>query len=290
MKFAFSLCFAVIIAVKKSVVMGLASFALLMPAYAASLPDIAGTIWQAGSAKQGGLITAQLPAPATVTLDGTLLALSDDLYFAFGFHRDDIAPQKLTIQFDNGTLYQTDITPQERRYKTQSITGLASKYVSPPEAILARIAQDRQDVIAARAHATRADEFIKQGFDWPLEGTITGVYGSQRILNGKPRAPHYGIDIAAPQGTIIYAPADGIVTMAHDLYYTGGTIILDHGLSISSSYLHLETMTVAVGAHITRGQPIGTVGSTGRSTGPHLDWRINWRDKRLDPELSARTR
>ena len=113
---------------------------------------------------------------------------------------------------------------------------------------------------------------------------ISGVYGSQRILNGKPRQPHYGIDIAAPKGTPVVAPADAVVRLAEsDLYYTGGTLILDHGHGLSSAFLHLATVDVRVGESVRRGQKIGTVGSTGRSTGPHLDWRINWFDRRIDP-------
>ena len=107
------------------------------------------------------------------------------------------------------------------------------------------------------------------------------------MLNGEPRAPHYGIDIAAPKGTPVKAPADGIIRMADDLYFTGWTIILDHGHGMSSTFLHLETTAAEVGDSVSQGQVIGTVGSTGRSTGPHLDWRINVFGKRLDPMLIA---
>ena len=118
----------------------------------------------------------------------------------------------------------------------------------------------------------------------PVEGIISGVYGSQRILNGKPRWPHYGIDIAAKLGTMIKSSGTGIVTMAEDdLYYTGGTIIMDHCHGISTIYSHLENILVSVGDQINKGDIIGTVGSTGRSTGPHLDFRINWFQTRLDP-------
>ena len=118
----------------------------------------------------------------------------------------------------------------------------------------------------------------------PVEGIISGVYGSQRILNGKPRWPHYGIDIAADKGTKIKSSATGIVTMSeNDLYYTGGTIIMDHGHGVSTIYSHLEEVMVNVGDQINQGDIIGTVGSTGRSTGPHLDFRINWFQTRHDP-------
>ena len=253
----------------------------------ADLPKLAGSLSQNGSLLQGGLITAQLPDGATATLDNNSLAVSTDNHIAFGFHRDDSLTQTLIITLADGREMASRLTPQKRNYKTQSITGLAGKYVSPPQKVLDRIALDRRNVAAARDVLSAQDDFAKNGFDWPLRGTITGVYGSQRILNGKPRAPHYGIDIAAPKGTPVTAPADGIITLADDLYYTGGTLIIDHGLMISSTLLHLETVNVSLGDKVTRGMVIGTVGSTGRSTGPHLDWRINWQQKRLDPELAA---
>ncbi|MGC6518268.1 MAG: M23 family metallopeptidase [Candidatus Puniceispirillaceae bacterium] len=245
-----------------------------------------GAIWHKGDIRQGGLVTAQVPAGATVMLDDTPLPLSANHHIAFGFHRDDDKAQILTITTKDGTSYITTLFPEQRDYKTQTINGLASKYVSPPQEVLDRIARDRQKVATARAHLSYLDDFITNGFDWPASGTITGIYGSQRILNGTPRAPHYGIDIAAPAGTPVLAPADGIITMADDLYYTGGTIIIDHGLHISSTMLHLDMMTVSHGDKIKRGDVIGTIGSTGRSTGPHLDWRLNWGQKRLDPQLA----
>ena len=261
---------------------------LISPSLAfAELPALSGSLSQKGSILQGGLITAQLPDGATATLDNKSLVISANNHIAFGFHRDDSAPQMLQIILADGRVMLTRLTPQKRSYKTQSITGLAGKYVSPPQKVLDRIATDRANVATARDALSRQDDFAKNGFDWPLRGTITGVYGSQRILNGKPRAPHYGIDIAAPKGAPVTAPADGIVTLADDLYYTGGTLIIDHGLMVSSTLLHLETLNVTLGDKVTRGMVIGTVGSTGRSTGPHLDWRINWHQKRLDPELAA---
>ena len=121
-------------------------------------------------------------------------------------------------------------------------------------------------------------------FQWPVEGRISGVYGSQRILNGIPKRPHFGIDIAAPAGTPIRAPAVGLVTLAaDDHYYTGGTVILDHGHGLTSAFLHLQEVRVAPGQTVAQGEVIGTLGATGRATGPHLDWRINWFDQRLDP-------
>ena len=246
-----------------------------------------GVIWHDGKIEQGGLIIAQLPKDSQAYLDEMPLPQSTDGYIAFGFHRDDIKTQILRITDKDNQSHLTELTPQSRRYKTQSITGLAGKYVSPPQKVLDRIAKDRDNVTSARSLTSTQDEFAKTGFNWPVQGTITGVYGSQRILNGQPRAPHYGIDIAAPTGTAIHAPAAGIITLVEDLYYTGWTIIIDHGLGISSTYLHLSSVDVAVGDRVEIGAMIGKVGSTGRSTGAHLDWRINWYQKRLDPQLAA---
>ena len=131
-----------------------------------------------------------------------------------------------------------------------------------------------------------ANVLFESGWQWPAKGRISGVYGSQRILNGKPRQPHYGIDIAAPTGTPVVAPADAVVTLVHDdMYYTGGTIILDHGHGLTSAMLHMHTIAVRVGDRLRKGDPIGTVGKSGRATGPHLDWRINLFEARLDPAL-----
>ena len=246
-----------------------------------------GVIWHDGKIEQGGLIIAQLPTGSQARLDDIELPQSADGYIAFGFHRDDVNAQILRITDKDNHQHLTELKPQTRIYKTQSITGLAGEYVSPPQKVLDRIAKDRDNVTSARSLTSTQDAFAKTGFNWPVQGIITGVYGSQRILNGQPRAPHYGIDIAAPTGTAIHAPAAGIITLVEDLYYTGWTIIIDHGLGISSTYLHLSSVDVAVGDKVEMGAMIGKVGSTGRSTGAHLDWRINWYQKRLDPQLAT---
>tara|TARA_B110000444_G_scaffold241501_1_gene257976 strand:+ start:383 stop:976 length:594 start_codon:yes stop_codon:yes gene_type:complete len=171
----------------------------------------------------------------------------------------------------------------KRKYNIQRIDGLAENKVTPPESVYKRIKKENKAIGEARA--INSDLlFFKEKFIMPVEGIISGVYGSQRILNGKPRWPHYGIDIAAKKGTPIKSSGRGVVTMAeNDLYYTGGTVIMDHGHGISTIYSHLETILVLVGDQIDQGDIIGTVGSTGRSTGPHLDFRVNWFQTRLDP-------
>ena len=158
--------------------------------------------------------------------------------------------------------------------------------VTPPEDVIERIKRDANAVREARTRIAPLGDFV-DGFDWPVSGRISGVFGSQRILNGKPRAPHYGIDIAAPKGTAVLAPASGRVTLVMDLYYSGWTILVAHGLGLNSSFLHLDQVAVSTGEQVARGALLGWVGSSGRSTGPHLDWRLDWQGRRLDAALIA---
>ena len=238
-----------------------------------------------GQAMQGGLMIFQTWPEAIVTLDGTALPASPEGRFVVGFHRDDTAAQLLQATYKDGRTASITLTPQIRRWDIQRIDNLPTNMVSPPADVIARIQKDIKNVKAARAILSDFDDVLKNGFIWPVWGRISGIYGSQRILNGQPRQPHYGIDIALPEGVAVRAAAAGQVTMAEDLYFTGGTIIIDHGYGLNSTYSHLLDMEVKIGDRVERGQVIGSVGSTGRSTGPHLDWRINWQNKRLDPQL-----
>ena len=237
-----------------------------------------------GKPIQGGMVIVKTAPGFSMTADGEPLMVTKDGFAVIGFHRDDT--DKIVLEsFSNGAPAKSlSIIPDQRHYKEQRINGLPKKMVTPPEDVLARIKRDRDVVGKARMHKTTIPAFL-DAFDWPVHGIITGVYGSRRILNNEPRAPHYGIDIAAPTGTSVMAPQSGVIRMVEDLYYTGWTIIIDHGHGISSTFLHLDKTTVNVGDTIQKGDVIGTVGSTGRSTGPHLDWRVNWFSKRLDPSL-----
>lgn len=237
-----------------------------------------------GEEIQGGLIIVKTERGNEVLLDDVPLMVSAEGYAVFGFHRDDTAPVVLKSMKDGEVVAQLNVIPKTREYKEQRINGLPKKMVTPPENVLNRIKRDREIVATARAHKTDIDSFAGN-FEWPSYGIITGVYGSRRILNNEPRAPHYGIDIAAPSGTPVKAPQAGIIRMVEDLYYTGWTIILDHGHGVSSTFLHLEKTNVEIGDTVEKGDLLGSVGSTGRSTGPHLDWRVNWFGKRLDPAL-----
>ena len=238
-----------------------------------------------GVLTQGGLMRGQATPGSLVTLDGKPVRVAATGHFAFGFGREAGPTATLAIVEPGGRTDIRTLAIAPRSFDIQRITGLPERMVTPKPEDLERIRRDSQMVATARKN-DYPEIWFAEPFDWPAKGRISGVYGSQRILNGEPRAPHYGIDIAAPVGTPILAPLPGRVTLADtDQYFTGGTVILDHGHGISSTFLHLQTVTVTVGDVLPRGAPIGTLGATGRVTGPHLDWRINWFDVRLDPAL-----
>ena len=236
-----------------------------------------------GKFTQGALLRGQAPAGAKVTLNGETVQTNKDGKFVVGFEREAPLQQTLIVELADGNKWQRDITLGKREYNIQRIEGLEQKMVTPPAEVTARIKQDNINVANARSGNTDLDALFTR-FEWPAKGVISGVYGSQRILNGVPKWPHYGLDIANETGTPVYAPVDGVVTMADDLYYSGNTLILDHGMCVFSTFLHMDTITVEVGETVKQGEQIGTIGSTGRSTGPHLDWRINLGNTRLDPQ------
>ncbi|MCR9255855.1 MAG: M23 family metallopeptidase [Alphaproteobacteria bacterium] len=258
---------------------------LLLALLLAALP--ADALDLKGRSTQGGFLVGKTDPGNVVMLDGDSVPVGPAGNFVIGFGRDYKRVAEITVRSPNGTeqTLREPITP--RTYDIQEITGVPQKYVTPPEEALARIAQDIQQVKVARSKMTPVAWF-EGGFGWPVYGTITGVYGSQRVFNGEPRRPHFGIDIAAPEGTPVTAAADGIVTLAHeDMYYSGGTVIIDHGYGLNTTYLHLSRLAVSEGDIVRQGDPIGAVGATGRSTGPHLDVRLNWFQERLDFRLAA---
>ena len=231
---------------------------------------------------QGHYIVGVTDPSSKIIIDKKNVKVSEDGYFVFGIDRDRKLDLTIT-KINNGKKEKIIKKVLKRKYNIQRIDGLEESKVTPPESVYKRIKKENNKIGEARAINSDLP-FFKNQFIMPVEGIISGVYGSQRILNGKPRWPHYGIDIAAKKGTMIKSSGSGVVTMAEDdLYYTGGTIIMDHGHGISTIYSHLETVLVSVGDKINKGDLIGTVGSTGRSTGPHLDFRVNWFQTRLDP-------
>ena len=235
-----------------------------------------------GKFLQGHFIIGITDPASKIIVDKKEVRVSQDGYFVFGIDRDRKFDVTITKILD-GKKEKIIKKVLKRKYNIQRIDGLEESKVTPPESVYKRIKAENNRIGEARAINSELP-FFKDQFIMPVKGIISGVYGSQRILNGKPRWPHYGIDIAAKQGTKIKSSGTGVVTMAEDdLYYTGGTVIMDHGHGISTIYSHLETVLVSVGDKINQGDIIGTVGSTGRSTGPHLDFRINWFQTRLDP-------
>ena len=260
-----------------------AAFVFLVLAFAILLG--AEEIRFEGNFIQGGLVRGAAPPGTVIALDGRQLRLSPEGHFVFGFGRDAPLEAVLVVSYPDGKQETRSLAIAARDYRIQHIDGLPEKMVTPPPEILNRIRDEGAKVRQARAFDT-ADMHVFAPFVWPARGPISGIYGSQRILNGEPRQPHFGVDIAAPSGTPVRAPAGGEIRLAEpDLYYSGGTVILDHGHGLSSSFLHLSRVDVAVGQQVVQGELIGAIGATGRVTGAHLDWRMDWFERRLDPAL-----
>ena len=238
-----------------------------------------------GDLIQGGLVHGRVIPGAKVHINGHPVRVSPKGEFILGFGRDYPAQAPLTVNLPNGAKRTHTLNIASRTYAIQRIDGLPDKKVSPDEEALQRIHEEAQAIAAARSRDDDRMDF-KAGFVWPVKGPISGVYGSQRVLNGHARRPHFGIDIAAPVGTPVIAPAPGTVSYVNeDMYFSGGTLVLDHGHHLSSSFLHLHKILVKAGDYVKRGQAIALVGATGRVTGAHLDWRMNWHQQRLDPDL-----
>ncbi len=250
-------------------------------------PATAQDLALAGALSQGGLVTGRTVPGAEVRLDGRPVRVGADGRFLLGFGREAAPEAVLELTLPDGTVARRTLAIEQRSYDIQRIDGLQPEKVTPPEAVLARIADERAMVAVVRK-VDRPEPWFETGFVWPVTGPISGVYGSQRILNGEPKWPHFGVDVAVPVGTPVVAPADGLVVVAHDdMYYSGGTVLLDHGYGLTSAYLHLHEVSVAEGQMLRQGDRLGSVGATGRVTGAHLDWRFNWFDRRLDPVLIA---
>jgi murein DD-endopeptidase MepM/ murein hydrolase activator NlpD len=239
-----------------------------------------------GSFEQGALVIGRTLAGAKAKVDGSLVHVSPGGAFAFGIPYDRVRPVHVVAEFTDGTSETRNIVPLIRQYQTQRVEGLPPKFVTPSPEDLERIRRESALIHEARTRDTDGAGFAEP-FDWPFPGIVTGVYGSQRVENGTPMAPHMGIDIAAPEGTPIHAPADAIVSIADDYFLEGGFTLLDHGHGVSTCYLHQSKRAVKVGDKIARGDVIGLVGQTGRATGPHTHWGLCWFQVKLDPSRST---
>jgi len=264
---------------------------LLSLASAALMPQsvLANCVELQGSLTQGGLVWGKVLPGSRVSLNGLTLDVLEDGTTIAGFGRD--APATAQLLVEGGDSCQQTLHIARREYNIQRVTGVPQQTVTPPPEQLERIRREQALVDAAKARRLPRPDLLQDalaGFQWPALGPISGVYGSQRYYNGAAGNPHYGVDMAVPTGTPVHAPAAGLVTLAEpDLFFSGGTVILDHGFRLSSSFLHMSKVLVAVGQEVKAGEVIGEVGATGRASGAHLDWRMNWRDQRIDPQLLA---
>ena len=267
-----------------AVSVAVAFLTLLAVAAPAAVP--AAALELQGTLAQGGMVIGHVTPGTGVTLDGTPVDVDPRRgLFVAGFGRDHGPHAELVLTGPDGTRQTKRLDIAARDWNIARIDGLPPRKVTPKPEDLARIRREGALIHAARArHGTETD--FLGGFIWPAEGRISGHYGDQRILNGKPRSPHLGTDIAAPVGTPIKASAGGTVSLAErDLFYTGGTVVIDHGHGLTTIYSHLATVAARPGTRVAQGDVIGTLGATGRATGPHLDWRLNWFQERLDPKL-----
>ena len=237
-----------------------------------------------GMKTQGGLLIGQVAPTAKVYLDDAPIKVADNGVIVLGFGRDAEPDHTLTVISVLGEKHTESIKLKKRDYKIQRVNGISKKIMNPNKKNQERSRSDAALVRKARETDSNRQDFLN-GFIQPVEGPVTGVYGSQRFYNGEPKRPHFGVDYAARVGTPVMAPASGKVTLTHDdMFYSGGTLMLDHGLGVSSTFLHLSKILVKEGQEVKQGDIIALVGKSGRATGAHLDWRINWFKVRIDPQ------
>jgi len=272
--------------ISRRAALALGAGAMLSPVLARAEAD---SVNLHGMMKQGSLVVGRITPGATVTLDGTGLHMSPEGVFAFGLEWNQTRAAHLEYAFADGSTLPRDIVPIVRQYDVQRVDGLPQNTVTPPPDIALRIKQEHLRL--AEARKTDSDHvWFADPFEWPAPGIMSGVFGSQRIDNGVAVAPHFGVDMANVVGTPIHAPADGVVLLTDEFYLEGGFTLLDHGHGVFTHYMHQSARLVQAGDRVTRGDIIGKIGKSGRATGPHLHWGMNWFQMRLDPSLSTRTR
>lgn len=238
-----------------------------------------------GHLVQGAMVVGKTEPGNRIVFDGDEIPVGENGYFVIGFAREAKSEHPLEVITTTGERAHYPLQVASREFNIQRIDGLPQQTVTPDPEAQARVRRENQQI--AEARQVRSDMTYFAGpYAWPASGRISGVYGSQRILNGEPRAPHWGLDIAAPTGTPVHAPVNGVVVLAHpDMLMSGGTLIVDHGHGVFSNFLHLHRIDVEVGDYVAQGDKIAEIGATGRATGPHLDWRMNWGSMRVDPQL-----
>jgi len=236
--------------------------------------------------QQGQLVVGHVAHDAKVEFAGRRVRVGEDGVFVIGLERDAPAQVPLNVRFSNGKVQHLQLKVAKREYHIEHIQGLPQKTVTPDPETAKRIAREREHIVEARKRDDAREDFLK-GFVLPVEGArIGGTYGSQRIDNGVPMTPHFGLDMVVPTGTPVHAPADGIVTLAEpDMVLNGGIVLIDHGFGLSSATIHMSKLDVKAGDKVSQGQLIGLAGATGRATGPHVHWAFNWFDVALDPAL-----
>jgi len=249
----------------------------------ASGVDLIEILQLKGELTQGSAVIGRVPGKGRLWLNDQPISLTPEGDFFIGFGRDADLQQLLTLKHSGSALLQQTLTLIKREYRLQQVNGVPQKTVTPKPESLARIREE--NALIAKARSVNSDyQFFLEKFVAPMDAAISGVYGSQRIFNGIPKRPHFGVDYAGPVGAPVYAPASGKVTLRHkDMFYSGGTLIIDHGYGVSSSFLHLSEILVEQGQVVKQGDLIAKVGKGGRASGPHLDWRINWFEVRIDP-------
>ncbi len=271
--------------ITRRVALALGAGALAAPAWARAATE---RLSLTGSMKQGGLVVGRTEPGARVTLDGEALRLSPEGVFCFGLEWDRTKPAHLAAQYADGAGDARDVTAIVRQYDVQHVNGLPQNTVTPPAEVIERIRAEHARLAAARKTDSEHVWFVDP-FEWPAPGIMSGVFGSQRIDNGTPMAPHFGVDMANIEGTPIHAPADAVVLLTDEFYLEGGFMLLDHGHGVFTHYMHQSARLANVGDTVKRGDVIGRIGKSGRATGPHLHWGMNWFQMKLDPSLWTKT-
>ena len=258
---------------------------VLLVLAAGASPASAAGINLEGIAIQGSLMIGRVEVGAKLWLDDVSVPVARNGEFLLGFGRNAGRRARIKVTFPGGRTASRLLHIEQREFKIERIDGLEPKKVTPSPEDLERIQAEKALINKARARFTE-ESYFRSGFIWPVQGRVSGVYGSQRVLNGEARAPHLGVDIAAPKGSLVVASADGVVSLAYNgMFFSGNVMVIDHGLGLGTIYAHLERLLVKEGQKVEQGQPIGTVGATGRVTGPHLHWGVNLFRVGLDPAL-----